>query len=73
MFFNHNDWNKEKDNVANKLIKEFFIKKYKNKIKAINEFNSINGIKELKNMIEIKKKYIKNKLIIKILKLIIFY
>ena len=73
MFFNHNDWNKEKDNVANKLIKEFFIKKYKNKIKAINEFNSINGIKELKNMIEIKKKYIKNKLLIKILKLIIFY
>jgi hypothetical protein len=73
MFFNHNDWNKEKDNVANKLIKEFFIKKYKNKIKAINEFNSINGIKELKNMIEIKKKFIKNKLIIKILKLIIFY
>ena len=56
MFFNHNDWNKEKDNVANKLLKEFFIKKYKNKTKAINEFNSINGINELKNIIEIKKK-----------------
>ena len=73
MFFNHNDWNKEKDNVANKLIKEFFIKKYKNITNAINEINSINGINELKNIIEIKKKYIKNKIIIKIIKLIIIH
>ena len=30
MFFNHNNWNKEKDNIANKLIKKYLLNKYKN-------------------------------------------
>ena len=63
MFFNHNDWNKEKDIIANKLIKDFFFNKYKNKINIINEINFIDGILELKKINEIieNKKYRKKK------------
>ena len=56
IFFNHNDWNKEKDNIANILIKEYFINKYKNIKKALIEINSIDGTNELKKITEINKK-----------------
>ncbi len=48
IFFNHNNWNKEKDNIASILINEFFINKYRNKTKAKIKLNSIYGTNELK-------------------------
>jgi len=62
IFFNHNDWNKEKDNIANKLIKEYFINKYKNITKALIELNTIDGTNELKKLTEISKKREKEEL-----------
>jgi len=38
LFFEYNDWNKVKDNIANKLIIDYF-KKYKIKKKVIKEIN----------------------------------
>ena len=55
IFFNHNNWNKEKDNIASILINKFFINKYRNKTKAKIELNKIYGTNELKKIKKRKK------------------
>ena len=56
IFFNHNNWNKEKDNIASNLINKFFINKYRKKTKAKIELNKIYRTNKLKKIKKIKKR-----------------